>query len=251
MAGHSHSANIARRKNAVDAKRAKVFSRCAKAVMSAVKQGGPDRDANLKLRYAIEKAKAANMPKDNIDRAIKRASGEGMGDLDELNYEGYAHGGVAVIVSCLTDNRNRTAPDIKHIFEKRGGNLGAIGSVSFMFDFRSVFVIETGGKSEDELIKIVLESGAEDLEYDTEVTTIYADATEFLAVKEALDGFGLVFLEAETGYVPQNTIKIESKQDAAKVLKLISFLEDNEDVQNVYANYDIPAEWMDELEAEA
>lgn len=248
MAGHSHSANIARRKNAVDAKRAKVFSRCAKAVMSAVKQGGPDRDSNLKLRYAIEKAKAANMPKENIDRAIKRASGEGMGDLDELNYEGYAHGGIAVIVCCLTDNRNRTAPDIKHIFDKRGGNLGAQGSVSFMFDFRSVYVVETAGKSEDEMMDMVLEVGAEDLEYGKEVTTIFADATEFLSVKEQLDAAELTFLSAETGYVPQNAVKIETKEDAAKVLKLIGFLEDNEDVQNVYANYDIPEEWMDELE---
>jgi len=247
VSGHSHSANIARRKNAVDAKRAKIFSRCAKAVMSAVKQGGPDRDSNLKLRYAIEKAKAANMPKDNIERAIKRAAGEGMGDLHELNYEGYAHGGVAVIVSCLTDNRNRTAPDIKHIFEKRGGNLGAQGSVSFMFDFRSVFVIETSGKTEDEMMELVLESGAEDLEYDEEVTTIFADATEFLSVKGALDEAKVVFLEAETGYVPQNRIVIETKEDAAKILKLIGFLEDNEDVQNVYANYDIPDEWLEEL----
>ncbi len=247
MAGHSHSANIARRKNAVDAKRAKVFSKCAKAVMSAVRQGGPDEGANLKLRYAIEKAKAANMPKDNIERAIKRASGEGMGDLDELTYEGYAPGGVAVMVTCLTDNRKRTAPDIKHIFDKRGGNLGAQGSVGFLFDFRSIFVVETGDMDEDAVMEAALEAGADDVECDDGVATIYAAATDFLEVKEALDGQGLTFLSAETGYVPLTAVAVESKAEAEKLLKLIALLEDNEDVQNVYANYDMPDEWIDEL----
>ncbi len=247
MAGHSHSANIARRKNAVDAVRAKVFSKCAKAVISAVRQGGPDASQNLKLRYAIEKAKAANMPKDNIERAIKRGSGEGLGDIEELTYEGYAPGGVALMVLCLTDNRNRTAPDIKHIFDKRGGNMGAQGSVSFLFDFRSIFVVETGGKDEDELTEIALEAGADDVVIDGEAATFYAEPTEFLDVKEALGSHGLEFLSAETGYVPQNTVKIESKSDAEKILKLIDLLEDNEDVQNVYANYEIPDEWLAEI----
>ena len=247
MAGHSHSANIARRKNAVDAQRAKIFSKCAKAIMSAVRQGGPDDSTNLKLRYAIEKAKAANMPKDNIERAIKRASGEGLGDLEELNYEGYAPGGVAVIVTCLTDNRNRTAPDIKHIFEKRGGNLGAQGSVAYLFDFRSIFVIETGGRSEDDVMELAIEAGAEDVEYGGDAATIYAGAADFLDVKGALEGHELSFLSAETGYVPQNTIEIGDKGEAEKLLKLIAALEDNEDVQNVYANYDIRDEWIEEL----
>ena len=249
MAGHSHAANVARRKNAVDAKRAKIFSKCAKAVISAVRQGGPDPDANLKLRYAIEKAKAQNMPKDNIERAIKRASGEGAGDIEELIYEGYAPGGVALMVVCLTDNRNRTAADVKHTFEKRGGNLGAQGSVSFLFDFRSIYVVETGGKSEDDIMEAALEAGADDCIYETDVATILGDPTEFLSTKEALEGAGLTFLSAETGYVPQNTIEIASKDDAAKIMKLIGFLEDNEDVQNVYANYNIPDEWLEELSA--
>lgn len=247
MAGHSHSANIARRKNAVDAKRAKVFSKCAKGIMSAVRQGGPDESTNLKLRYAIEKARAANMPKDNIERAIKRASGEGMGDLEELTYEGYAPGGVAVLITCLTDNRNRTAPDIKHILEKRGGNLGAQGSVAFMFDLRSIFVVETGGRSEDEMLEVALESGAEDVEYLGDAATLFAAASDFLDVKDALGGQGLEFLSAEQGYVPQNTVEITSKDDAEKILKLISLLEDNDDVQSVFANYDIPDEWVEEL----
>jgi YebC/PmpR family DNA-binding regulatory protein len=247
MAGHSHSANIARRKNAVDAKRAKVFSKCAKAVMSAVRQGGPDEGANLKLRYAIEKAKAANMPKENIERAIKRASGEGMGDIEELTYEGYAPGGVAVMVTCLTDNRNRTAPDIKHIFDKRGGNLGAQGSVAFLFDFRSIFVVERGERSEDDVMEAALEAGADDVEVEDDLATIYASPGDFLDVKGALEAQGLEFLSAETGYVPQNTVRIESREEAQKLFKLLGTLEDNEDVQNVYANYDMPSEWLDEL----
>jgi len=247
MAGHSHAANVARRKNAVDAKRAKIFSKCAKHVMSAVRQGGPDPDANLKLRYAIEKARAANMPKDNIERAIKRASGEAGGDIEELIYEGYAPGGVALMVSCLTDNRNRTAADIKHIFDKRGGNLGAQGSVGFLFDFRSIFVIETAGKDEDEVMEAALEAGADDVEMDGEVATIYASAGDFLDVKSALETAGFTFLSAETGYVPQTTVKVEDKEDAGKILRLINFLDDNDDVQAVFANYEMPDEWIEEL----
>ncbi len=247
MAGHSHSANIARRKNAVDAQRAKIFSRCAKGLISAVRQGGPDPAANLKLRYAIEKARAANMPKDNIERAIKRGAGEGLGDIEELTYEGYAPGGIALIITCLTDNRHRTAPEIKHIFEKRGGNLGSPGSVGFLFDFRSILVVETAGKGEEELMELALAAGANDVVLEGDVATFYADATEFLAVKAALEAAGLEFVSAETGYVPQSTIKVATKEDAAKVLKLVLALEENEDVQSVYANYDIADEWLEEL----
>ena len=247
MAGHSHSANIARRKNAVDAVRARVFSKCAKAVMSAVRQGGPDAAQNLKLRYAVEKARAANMPKDNIERAIKRAAGEGGGDFEELIYEGYAPGGVALMVTGLTDNRNRTAADVKHIFDKRGGSLGAQGSVSFLFDFRSVFVVEKGEHDEDALMEIALEVGADDVEVEEEVATVFAAPADFLEVKDALEEKGLTFLSAETGYVPQNYIKVEDKDVAGKILRLVGFLEENEDVQNVYANYDIADEWIEEL----
>jgi YebC/PmpR family DNA-binding regulatory protein len=247
MAGHSHSANVARRKGAVDAQRARIFSKCAKGIMSAVRQGGPDPAANLKLRYAIEKAKAVNMPKDNVERVIKRATGEGLGDIEELNYEGYAPGGVALMVSCLTDNRNRTSADVKHIFDKRGGNLGSPGSVSFLFDFRSIFAVETGGRSEEELMEIALECGADDVEVDGEFATFLAPATEFLGVKEALEGKGLAFVSAETGYVPQTTVAVERKEDAARILKLISALEENDDVQNVYANYEMADEWIEEL----
>jgi len=248
MAGHSHAANVARRKNAVDAKRAKIFSKCAKAILSAVKQGGPDPDQNLKLKYAIEKAKAANMPKDNIARAIKSAAGDNKGDMEELSYEGYAVAGVAVMVQALTDNRNRTAADLKHLFEKRGGNLGSPGSVSFMFDFRSIFVVNTDGKSEDDLTELALEVGAEDIEFDAEATTIYADAKDFIEVKDALEASEVEFLSAEIGYVPQTMAKVPSLEEAKKVMRLIDELDDHEDVQTVFANYEFEDGWMEQLE---
>jgi YebC/PmpR family DNA-binding regulatory protein len=248
MAGHSHSANIARRKNAVDAKRAKIFSKCARAIMSAVRQGGPDLDTNLKLKYAVEKAKAENMPKDNIQRAIKSAAGDKSGDeYEELTYEGFAPGGVAVLVTCLTNSRNRTASDVKHIFDKRGGNLGSPGSVSYLFDHRSILAVKAGDRDEEALMEIALEAGADDVELDEDVATFYAGATDFLAVKSALEAAGFEFLSAETGYVPQNWIEVAEKEDAKKILGLIELLEDNEDVQNVYANYDIRDEWLEEL----
>ncbi len=248
MAGHSHSANIKHRKNAVDAKRAKIFSKLARHIISAARQGGADPEMNLKLKYAVEKARAANMPKDNIERAIKRGTGDKDGDdFEELVYEGYAAGGVALLVACLTDNRNRTAPEVKYTFDHCSGNMGATGSVAFLFDFRSVFVVEVGGRSEDELMEIALEAGAEDLVAEDELATIYAEAAAFLSVKEALEAKGLEMASAETGYVPKNTITVESKDDAKKILKLIETLEESEDVQNVYANYDMPDEWIDEL----
>ncbi|MFT5284698.1 MAG: YebC/PmpR family DNA-binding regulatory protein [Planctomycetota bacterium] len=248
MAGHSHSANIARRKNSVDAKRAKIFSKCARAIMSAVRQGGADPDANLKLKYAIEKGRAENMPKDNIFRAIKSAAGDKSGDeWEELVYEGYAHGGIALMVICLTNNRNRTAADVKHIFDKRGGNLGAQGSVSFMFDHRSVFVVQNGAHDEDALMELALEVGADDVEVEAEVSTFYAEASEFLTVKAALEEKGLEFLSAEVGYVAQTPVAIAEKDDAKKVFGLLETLEDNEDVQSVYSNYEVPDEWLEEL----
>ena len=248
MAGHSHSANIARRKNAVDAKRGKDFSKLSRAIISAARQGGGDPDQNLKLKYALEKAKAGNMPKDTIERAVARGSGTKEGDdYEELIYEGYAPGGVALIICVLTDNRKRTAPDIKYIFDRANGNLGAQGSVAFMFDQRSVFVVETGDRDEDSLTELALEIGADDVEVDGDAAVFYADAREFISTKAALEEAGLAFLSAELAYVPQNRVTIESKEDAAKVLRVIAALEENEDVQNVYANYDMPAEWVEEL----
>jgi len=245
VAGHSHSANIARRKGAVDAKRGKEFSKFARAIISAARQGGGDPDQNLKLKYAIEKAKAGNMPKDTIERAVAKGSGTKEGDdFEELNYEGYAPSGVAVLVSCLTDNRNRTAPDVKYVFEKAGGNLGAPGSVSYLFDQRAVFLCERGGRSEDELTETALEVGADDVEIEDEVVVFYAAPQDFIGVKAGLEEQGLAFHSAELAYLPQNRVALPDQETAQKVLKLIEALEDLDDVQNVYANHDIPDEWM-------
>jgi YebC/PmpR family DNA-binding regulatory protein len=248
MAGHSHSANIARRKGAVDAKRGKVFSKLARAIISAARQGGPDPDANLKLRYAVDKAKAANVPKDTIERAIQRGSGSKDSDaFEEVIYEGYAPGGVALMVACLTDNRHRTSPDVKHMFDKVGGNMGAPGSVAFMFNFRAVIALEKGARSEDQWTEVALELGADDVEFEGETVVLYGAATAFPALKAAVDKLSdAKLLSAELAYVPQNRIPVADREDARKILKLIETLEDNDDVQNVYANYDMPAEWMAE-----
>src|SRR5262245_2407801 len=248
MAGHSHSANIARRKGAVDQQRARVFNKCARALQSAVRQGGPDPATNLKLRYAIEKARAVNMPKDNMERTIKRAVGEGKQD-EELTYEGYGPGGVALTVTALTDNRHRTSADLKHSVEKGGGNMGSPGPVGFLFHFRSILVVERGAKSEDELMELALEAGADDVRVEESSATFLAAPTAFLELESALEKRGLSFLSAEIGYVPQSTVALADKKAAASVLKLIESLDENDDVQEVYANYDLPPEWLDELTA--
>jgi YebC/PmpR family DNA-binding regulatory protein len=248
MAGHSHSANIARRKGAVDAKRGKVFSKLARVIITAARSGGGDPDQNLKLKYAIEKARASNMPKDTIERAIARGTGTKDGDaFAEVVYEGYAPGGVALLVSCLTDNRHRTAPDVKMLFDRAGGALGAPGSVAFQFHLRSVFALERGARGEEAWTELALAIGADDLEFDGDLVTIYGAATEFPAQKKALEAAGVECKAAELAYVPQNKVPLRSKEEAGKVLRLIEALEDHDDVQNVYANYDMPAEWLEEL----
>jgi len=245
MAGHSHSANIARRKGAVDQKRAKIFSKCSRALLSAARQGGSDPDANLKLKFAIEQAKACNVPKENIERILKRASaGKDGEDFEELVYEGYAPGGIALLVACLTDNRARTASDLKHLFDKRGGNMGTPGSVGFLFDKRSIIAIEAGEVGEDALTELALEAGADDMRLEAGVATFLAAATDFFAVKAVIEARGKPLVSAEIGYVPQNTIQVADRDTATSVLGLIEALEDNDDVQRVYANYDIPAEWL-------
>lgn len=246
MAGHSHSANIARRKGAVDQKRARTFNKCARMLQSAVRQGGPDPAANLRLRYAIEKARAVNMPKENMERTIKRAVGEGKQD-EELIYEGYAQGGIALMVTALTDNRHRTAGDLKHLFEKGGGNMGSPGSVGFLFRHRAILVVERGARGEDELMELALEVGADDVRLEGGVATILAEPTTFLELKSALEKRGLAFLSAELGYVPLSSVPVADKKVAAGVLRLIELLDENEDVQDVYANYEMPSEWLEEL----
>jgi YebC/PmpR family DNA-binding regulatory protein len=248
MAGHSHSANIARRKGAVDQQRARTFNKCARKLQSAVRQGGPDPATNLKLRYAIEQARACNMPKDNMERTIKRAVGEGKQD-EELVYEGYGPGGVALMVTALTDNRHRTSGDLKHIFEKGGGNMGSPGSVGFLFQHRAILAVERGTRSEEQLMELALEAGADDVRVEGTAATFLAAPTDFLDVKSALEKHGLSFLSAELGYVPLSATPLGDKKAAAGILRLIELLDANEDVQDVYANYEMPPEWLDELSA--
>lgn len=248
MAGHSHAANVKRRKDSVNAKKAKIFSKCARHIVSAVRVGGPDPDQNPRLTLAIEKARAQNMPKDNIERAIKKGSGEKDGaEFEELVYEGYAPGGVALMITCLTDNRNRTAPDIKFALEKRGGNLGSQGSVSFLFDMRSVFIVDAEDKEEEQLMEEALEVGAEDVQLEDGIATFFGPATEFIELKQHLEKLGYEeFLSAEISYVPQTRVELESPEAAKKLQALIDVLEDNEDVQTVSGNHHAPADWLED-----
>jgi len=247
MAGHSHSSNIAARKGAVDKQRAKNFNKLSRQIMSAVRQGGTDVESNLKLKYAVEKARAANVPKDNIERVIKRAAGEAGGQMEEVTYEGYAPGGIALMVSCLTDNRHRTSPDLKHVFDKHGGNMGSPGSVGFLFQLRSIFVCDAAERGEDAWVELALECGGDDVLLEGKVVTLLAAPTEFLAVKKLLEGKSVKLHSGEIGYMPLNLVQVAEKESAGKILRLVAALEDLEDVQSVYANYDIPAEWIEEL----
>jgi YebC/PmpR family DNA-binding regulatory protein len=220
--------------------------------MSAVRQSGSDPDHNLKLKYAIEKARAGNMPKDNIERVIKRAAGEkGGAGFEEIVYEGYAPGGVAIMVACLTDNRSRTAPDVRYAFDRNGGSIGSPGSVSFLFSFHAIFAIEKGDRDEDAWTELALDAGAEDVRIEGEGVTLVAPPADFLAVKQKLEEKGAKLFSAELGWMPGSTVPIADKDAARRVLALIDALEENDDVQSVYANYDIPVEWAREFAAGA
>lgn len=248
MAGHSHWAGIKHRKGAQDKKRGKIFSKHAKAIIVAAKMGGGDPDMNLRLKYAIEKAKADNMPKDNIERAVKKGCGDLEGsNYQELSYEGYGPDGVAIIAEALTDNRNRTAPEVRRIFEKRGGNMGETGCVSWMFDKKSSFVVKGEGLNEDSLMEIVLEIEAEDFQEEGDGFIILASPTDFGRVKALLEEREDVQLEeSEITMIPQNTVPL-NMENAKKVLALMEALDDHEDIQNCYSNFEIPEELMDEL----
>jgi len=247
MAGHSKWANIKHRKARQDAVRGKAWSKCSKAIMVAAKQGGPDPDANLTLRYAIIEAKAANMPKDTIERAIKKGAGlSGGADFEAIRYEGYGAGGVAVIVDALTDNRNRTAPEIRSTFSKHAGNLGATGCVAFMFDSRGVITLDEAAATEDQLMEIALDAGADDVALDDGVWTVTTDPTAFIDVKSAIDDAGLEALSAEVSMIPSNTSEVSSG-DARTVMKLVESLEDLDDVQKVYVNIELTDDQLAEL----
>lgn len=244
MAGHSKWNNIKNKKGKEDAKRAKEFTKLGRYIMVAAKEGGADPDYNPALKAAIEKAKAANMPNDNIDRAVKKGSGEvGAENFEEIIYEGYGPGGIAVFAQCLTDNRNRTAPDVRHAFDKSGGNLGQSGCVTFMFDRKGMIAIERDDSiDEDELMMMAIELGAEDVQSEEVGFEITTTPEDFNEVRDGLKEAGYNFAMAELTYIPQNTIELTDENDIKNMEKLIDMLEDNDDVQEVYYNWEMPQE---------
>ncbi|MBQ6382854.1 MAG: YebC/PmpR family DNA-binding transcriptional regulator [Clostridia bacterium] len=244
MSGHSKWHNIQAKKGKADAQRGAVFTKIGREIAIAVREGGANPESNGKLRDIIAKAKANNMPNDNIQRSIKKASGELSNVVyEEITYEGYAPGGVAVIVDTISDNRNRTASDIRHCFAKYGGNLGTTGSVGFMFDERGVLVVERQpGSDEDEMMMMALDAGAEDVKADEDVFEILTAPNDFSAVREALEKQGLTFLSAEVQKIPQNTVEVTDPDTVLKIQKMLDLLEESDDVQAVFHNADLPEE---------
>lgn len=245
MSGHSKWANIKHKKAKSDAKKGKVFTKLVKEIMVAAKNGS-DPSGNPRLRLAIDKAKAENVPADNIDRAIKKGAGELQNVVyEEGTYEGYGPGGVAVIVNFMTDNRNRTASEVRHAFSSFGGSLGQSGSVAYMFEKKGLFTFDMGSITEDKLMEAALEAGAEDVtpNQDDKVFEVYTDPVEFHKVKTALEAAGLKYSHSDIEMLPKITVKVEGKA-AQQVLRLLEELEDLDDVQSVYANFDISAEEM-------
>ena len=243
MSGHSKWNNIKRKKEKTDAAKAKIFTKIGREISVIVKAGGPNPQENSKLKDAIAKAKANNVPNDNIERIIKKAAGESGGsEYEELIYEGYGPCGVAVVVETLTDNRNRTAGDVRHYFDKYGGNLGQSGSVMFMFDRKGIIEIEGEGKDEDEVMEAALEAGAEDFNFDGDIFEITTDPNELGTVRDALEEKGYTFLSAEVQYVPQTTTQITDEEAVVKMEKLIDMLEENDDVQAIWHNWEMPEE---------
>ncbi len=244
MSGHSKWHNIQAKKGKADAQRGAVFTKIGREIAIAVREGGANPESNGKLRDIIAKAKANNMPNDNIQRSIKKASGELSNVVyEEITYEGYAPGGVAVIVDTISDNRNRTASDVRHCFAKYGGNLGTTGSVGFMFDERGVLVVEREpGSDEDEMMMTALDAGAEDVKVEDEVYEILTAPNDFSTVRENLEKQGFTFLSAEVQKIPQNTVAVTDPDTVLKIQKMLDLLEENDDVQNVYHNADLPEE---------
>ncbi len=240
MSGHSKWHTIKHKKGALDAKRGKIFTKMIKEITVAARTGGSgDVDSNARLRKAVNDAKAQNMPNDTIDRAIKRGMGELEGvNYDEITYEGYGVGGVAVLVETMTDNRNRTVAELRHIFSKNGGNLGEAGSVAWMFDKKGYIVVDKAAKSEDELFEIAIEAGADDMQDEGDVFEIFTTPDNFEAVHEAIKKAGVEPQAAEVSMIPQNYIALTGA-DAKQVMKLYEAIDDNDDVQKVYANFDI------------
>jgi len=248
MSGHSKWSSIKHKKGAADAKRGKIFTKLIKEITVAARMGGGDPDGNPRLRSAIAAAKAENMPKENIDRGIKKGTGELEGvSYEEANYEGYGPGGVAVLVDCLTDNKNRTVADIKHLFERHGGNLGEPGCVAWMFEQKGLMVFEKDKVDEEELFDLALEAGAEDVREEETEFEVITEPSDLESVKQAIDDAGLSYTLAEVTKIPQNTVKVEGKK-AQQTLNLMQSIEDHDDVSHVYANCDIPDDVMEALD---
>jgi YebC/PmpR family DNA-binding regulatory protein len=242
MSGHSKWSSIKHKKGAADAKRGQLFTKLTRALIVAAKEGGPDPAANLALQNAIEKARAASMPKDNIERAIARGSGTGAdaAAYEHFSYEGYGPGGVAVYVEVLTDNRNRTAGDVRHIFARNDGNLAESGAVAWLFERRGVILVDAASADEDELTLVAADAGAEDVVEEGSSYEVVCAPEDLGAVRASLEAAGLVVTDAQATMLPKTTVAVEDESVAKKVLKLIDALEENDDVQDVYANFDIP-----------
>ncbi|MEN3004441.1 YebC/PmpR family DNA-binding transcriptional regulator [Dehalobacterium formicoaceticum] len=249
MSGHSKWANIKHKKARQDEAKGAIFTKVSKEIMVAVKQGGPDPEGNFRLKLCIQKAKANNMPNDNINRAIQKASGGTDGDnFEEIFYEGYGPGGVAILLAILTDNRNRTASEIRHTFSKNGGNLGETGCVAWMFDRKGRLTVNLENQDEDELMMLVLEAGAEDFKAEEEIGEIITEPDSLEEVRNFLVEKGVTIEEEEVTMIPQNTIMVDDLDQVKKLMKMVESLEDHDDVQNVYGNFDIPDEILAQLE---
>lgn len=244
MAGHSKWDNIKHKKAKEDARRGKVFTKMTRLIAVAAREGGPDVDTNFRLRLAVEKARSYNVPNDTIERAIKRGAGElGGTSYEEFVYEGYGPGGVAVLMQIMTDNRNRTAADVRHIFSKHGGNLGESGCVAWMFEKKGVINVENAGVDEEELMIAALEAGGDDVVTDDDAYTIYTAPESFESVRSSLEAAGYAVSSAEISMQPKNTVAVEGN-DAKRLLQLLETLEDHDDVQDVQANFDISEETL-------
>jgi YebC/PmpR family DNA-binding regulatory protein len=245
VSGHSKWATIKHKKGKEDAKRGKLFSKLARAIMVAAREGGPDPTMNAALYNAMEKARSYSMPKDNIDRAVQRGGGkEGADTFEAIVYEGYGPAGVAIIVEVLTDNRNRSAAEVRNIFSKHNGALGQPGSVSWIFDRRGSIVVDAGRFGEDDVVTVAADAGADDVALDGDSLEVLTEPTRFAAVRDAMAAAGIKFEQAELTMVPKSTVQLE-ESDARRVLRLIEALEDSDDVQEVYANFDISAEVLE------
>ena len=248
MAGHSHWAGIKHKKAANDAKRGRIWSKIARMIIVAAKAGGGDPGQNLTLRYAIDKGKAANMPKDTIEKAIKKGTGElGAINYEEVLYEGYAPGGIAIMIDGLTDNRSRTAPEIKKIFEKRGGSLGASGCVNWMFNKKGLITVKADAVDENKMMELALSAGADDMQTTGEVYELTCEAGDYEELKKTIEENDIPIEVSEISMVPQNSMAVNDIDSARKLLALMEDFEDHDDVQNVYANFDIPEEIISQL----